>query len=180
MISFDDRVWLLWAVWLLLLPLNWLAAAATAAVAHELCHMIAVVLLGGKIRHVEVRPYGTEMAVYGIDGTREVLCALAGPLGSFALVLLIHRFPVLGLCALVQGSFNLLPLYPLDGGRALKELLNVVIPSCGYTVFTWIEKMGLVFMLCISGWFCLRYSLGFFPFFAVVFVLTRALVRKSP
>lgn len=53
-----------------------------------------------------------------------VICALSGPLGGLLLTLTIGYLPRLALCALVQSIFNLLPFYPLDGGRALRAMLT--------------------------------------------------------
>ena len=39
---------LAWAAMLLVLPLKWLAAAALAALWHELCHYLALGLVGAK------------------------------------------------------------------------------------------------------------------------------------
>lgn len=124
MIRLDDRVWLLWAIWILLLPAKWLLGAVMAACVHEMGHILAVLLLGGIVRRIDIGPLGAKIHAEGIEGGREALCALAGPAGSFLCLLLIRKFPVLGLCALVQGIFNLLPVYPLDGGRALSCLLK--------------------------------------------------------
>ena len=122
MVRLDDRVWILWAVWILLIPAPWLLGAVAAACVHEMGHILAVLLLGGSVHRIVIGPFGAKIHAAGIDGYREAFCALAGPLGSFLCLLVIRRFPVLGLCALVQGSFNLLPIYPLDGGRALSCL----------------------------------------------------------
>ncbi len=124
MFHMDERVYLHWALLLLVLPLKWLLAAAAAAAFHELCHGAAVYALGGQVRDLTIGPFGAVMAVEGISGYREALCALAGPLGSLFLLIGIRYFPMLGLCGLVQGCFNLLPVYPLDGGRILRVILR--------------------------------------------------------
>ncbi len=124
MIRLDDRIYLHWALLLLLLPVQWILAMAIAAAFHELCHMAAVHAVGGRVNSLKVLPFGAVMVVEEISGLKEGFCALAGPLGSFLLVLFIRPFPVLGICGLVQGLFNLLPVYPMDGGRILRILLR--------------------------------------------------------
>ena len=180
MLRFDNRVWLLWAVLILLLPLNWLMAGTAAAIIHELFHVVAVRMLGGRICSVTIAPFGAVIETDGIDGLREALCALAGPLGSFCLTLCIRFFPMLGVCALVQGCFNLLPVYPLDGGRAMLRILERFIPNQAEKICKCIERA--VFFLLLSGavMASYRYSLGFAPLFFCVFAASSALSRKRP
>lgn len=114
------------ALLLLLLPLELILAAVSAALFHELCHWIAVRLLGGRVAGITVGAGGMVMETPPMDPWRELVCALAGPVGSFLIVTLCPLFPLLSLCALVQGCFNLLPLYPLDGGRAVGCALAMI------------------------------------------------------
>lgn len=180
MLRFDDRVWFLWAAWILLLPLNWLLAASFAAVAHEACHVAAVIVVGGKVRGITVAPFGSIIETEGIDGLRELICALAGPLGSFGLALSICRFPVLGLCALIHGLFNLLPVYPLDGGRVLLRFLEYILPKNAEMTFQWVERTALILLLCLIVVVSQRYSFGILSIFFCVFVIIKALLRKKP
>lgn len=114
---------------LLTLPLRWLLAALFAAGIHELCHALAVRLCGGRIFRIRVGPSGAAMETDGLSFPREMLCALAGPMGSFLLLTLGKWFPEAAICGAVQGMYNLLPVYPLDGGRALRCFLGMVLPE---------------------------------------------------
>lgn len=180
LIRTDERVWLFWAALLLLLPLNWLLAAATAACIHEAAHLAAVRLLGGRIRQIRLEPFGAVIEAEGIGGPQEALCALAGPLGSLLLVLVIHRVPLLGLCGLIQGVFNLLPVYPMDGGRTVLRLLEAVIPEQADRVTAIIEIAVFFLLLGVTVLGAIRYSLGCFPVFFCILAIGRAILRKRP
>ena len=110
------------ALCLLILPLRWSTGALLAALVHELAHCILIYICQGQIFSVTLGRQGTVMDVSSMGPGREVLCALAGPVGSFCVILLGNIFPEAAVCALVQGIYNLLPFYPLDGGRILRIL----------------------------------------------------------
>ena len=117
---------LLWAFLLLCVPLRWLLSSLAAACFHELCHYAALRLIGGKILSLQIQANGTTMEIVPLPSEKELICALAGPMGSMLLLLLIQVFPRVALCAGLQGIFNLLPLYPLDGGRAIRCGLKLI------------------------------------------------------
>ena len=114
---------ILWALLLLLLPPGLICAALAAAAVHELGHWLAVRAVGSRVAGITVGAGGMVMETLPLTAPQEILCALAGPAGSFLLLPLYRVLPLLSLCGLVQGCFNLLPLYPLDGGRALACIL---------------------------------------------------------
>ena len=92
--SFSAALLFIFALALLLLPIQWIGAVILAAVFHELCHYAAVRLCGGKINGVAVGLSGAQMGVAGVSAGKELFCALAGPAGSLALLL----FSLLGFC----------------------------------------------------------------------------------
>lgn len=71
------------ALALLVLPLPWLMAAVAAAAFHELCHALAVRLLGGRIYRMALGSRGAVMELAAMPPGRELLAAAAGPMGSF-------------------------------------------------------------------------------------------------
>ena len=110
---------ILWAFLLLTLPLRMLLAAAVAALVHEGCHWLASRLTGGKVLGLTLGAGGMVMDTMPMEPGKELVCALAGPVGSVLLVGVGRWMPLLALCGLIQGMFNLLPLGTLDGGRVL-------------------------------------------------------------
>lgn len=111
---------ILWALLLLVLPLGLILAAAAAACVHEACHGLAIRISGGRVMRLTVGAGGMVMETAPMEPWQEIFCALAGPAGSFLLLLIYEFFPLLAACGFAQGCFNLLPLYPLDGGRAMR------------------------------------------------------------
>ena len=162
----DGRLCLLLALLLLLLPLPWILAAVFAAAVHELCHGAAVMLLGGRIYSLSLSADGIGMEVSPLSPGREMLAALAGPAGSAMLTLFAPFLPRTALCAVVHCLFNLLPLFPLDGGRFLQNLLILCLP--GYdaaAVFETVQRiLRILLVLCCllasARWGILPAALG--------------------
>ena len=154
---------LLGALAVLLLPLRWVMGVFLAALVHELSHYMAVVLCGGRILSVSLGGSCARIEASPMSSGREALCALAGPVGSFFMILIAEYFPEAGLCGLIQGAYNLLPLYPLDGGRILRCLFPdavcfgirvftlVLISGLGLWIMTYNKDIGMI--LLVSLWF---------------------------
>lgn len=111
-----------------------LAIMMLSATAHEAGHILAIKLLGYRVRRIDILPMGALIVVpEGIPDKSEAVIALAGPITSLALaVLSMAWFAVSGtadplfavLINLVFGTINLLPIQKLDGGKALYCILS--------------------------------------------------------
>ncbi|MFT7582400.1 MAG: Zn-dependent protease [Myxococcota bacterium] len=102
---------------------------------HELGHALVARRYGVMTREIVLLPIGGAalLAEHPKEPRHEFWIALAGPLVSLGLaglafgmlqVLPIQFFADLMLLNLILGAFNLLPAFPLDGGRVLRAVLT--------------------------------------------------------
>lgn len=129
-ISFDPISAFVW-LWLLVVngfvvAINYLFAIAI----HELGHFLVAKKCGYSVSRFAISPYGVELAYFNqnLDYKDEFYISVAGPLFN-----IISAFMILGLwwifpttyavsssfvfVSFVLAFFNMLPAYPLDGGR---------------------------------------------------------------
>lgn len=171
----DFPVYIFLALGLLILPISWLMGAILAAGFHELCHFLVAKGLGYSCLEFHIGAGGMVMHVQHMTPREELLISASGPLGSFALVLLIRLYPQLAMCALVQGLFNLLPIYPLDGGRILACLFPEREAVCKR-----IEVCTILGILIAGFILSLRPAFGIYPVFLAILVTGKAIIRKFP
>ncbi len=168
------------ALLLLIVPLDWLLAAGAAAAVHEICHLTAIRLLGGQVDQIRIHLWGAQIDTRIPGKRRELLCAAAGPAGSLFMLHVCHFLPKLALCAGIQGLYNLLPIYPMDGGRILEcALFLLKIPNRQKILHAaaLLTCIGLIILAAVCS--C-RYSLGYFPYLIALIFLTRVIRRKIP
>lgn len=104
---------------------------------HELGHIIVGIILKKKIEKIEIMPFGLSAAFYTdyddkYYNIKEIFVAIAGPISSLIFSILFNYIELPGLekqdaiyANLLILFFNLIPLYPLDGGRVIKGILHI-------------------------------------------------------
>lgn len=119
------------------------------ALIHELGHMLVGILLGFKPTKLEVMPYGVSVAFNvkcedynkkikrgNMLAIKKLIIALAGPLTNFIItvIFLTSNISFFGIerelviyANILIGIFNLIPIYPLDGGRVIKNILHILV-----------------------------------------------------
>ena len=122
MVRTDGGFWIVLGLMVMLFPMRFLVGVLLAAVVHELGHLIAIRLTGGRVRGIWLHAGGARIETAPMEPGQAILCALAGPAAG-ALVLFAWKwFPELAVAGLVQTIFNLIPVYPLDGGQVARNI----------------------------------------------------------
>lgn len=169
----DPGACFLGALCLYLLPFRWVLGALIAAAVHEACHLLVLKLTGVPVYSVTLGSMGAKIEMGPLEPGQEILCALAGPAGSFLMLLLCNVFPEAALCGLVQGVFNLLPVYPMDGGRVLQCLV-------GERRSRQIEKMVILTLLLSGVYVGMTLNLGIWTCFPGIVLGAKHCNRKFP
>ena len=138
---------------------TWFALyAVLCALWHEAWHLITLRLVGGYAREVSVRQYGISLETAGLGYKQEAAVALAGPAASLAAFLffaVVSRYFLfsettvfLAASNLAVLAVNILPVYPLDGGRALHCLLCMKYEPARAALAT--KIISFIFLLPLS------------------------------
>lgn len=112
-----------------LLPLRWCARLALTVTVHELGHVAALILCGAQVCGLRMEGCGLVLRCTPPEGAlRTVTVALAGPAAGAGLFCILRGLGYIA-CAelsLLFSCVNLLPVLPLDGGRALYAALSAL------------------------------------------------------
>lgn len=112
-----------------LLPLRWCARLALTVTVHELGHVAALILCGAQVCGLRMEGCGLVLRCTPPEGAlRTVTAALAGPAAGAGLFCILRGLGYIA-CAelsLLFSCVNLLPVLPLDGGRALYAALSAL------------------------------------------------------
>ena len=169
------------ALSILVLPLKWLLAAMIAAAFHELCHAFAVYLCGGQIYRLDFRANGAKIAASPLKSAQNLFCILAGPVGGLLLLPFSKWIPRIAICAAFQSLYNLLPIYSLDGGRALQCALCMFLSdNVANQVCSILEKICLAAILLLSLYGAVILNLGIGALIPAVMIFLHRKYGKTP
>lgn len=152
------------------------------AIFHEFGHLLAGLAMGMKPEKVELMPYGLSISFRLTPGDynktilkgnllvlKKILVALAGPITNLVIICISINVEV-GIFSklmiiysnLLLILFNLIPLYPLDGGKILKGILHIFLGKkkaekyinyssfCILIIITFVASIAVFYMKNIS------------------------------
>lgn len=112
------------------------SCSLTAVILHECAHARAAKKFGYALNEIKIMPYGAALCGnVDMSVKHEVIIAAVGPIFNLAIGLLFAALwwlmpssymftQTFCVCNIYIGVFNLLPVYPLDGGRICLALLS--------------------------------------------------------
>lgn len=175
-IKIDLKIFLFLFLFLLTSQFEMYVVLLVFAIIHELGHLIAGLILKFKPEEIKLTPVGLRIQFqvsdeeYKIKNTKtltikKAMIALAGPLTNLivsTIIILIATFhldfqnlyiyELIVYSNLLIAMFNLIPIYPMDGGRVVKEILKLV---CGnkkaYKITYMLSKTILILLTAIAS-----------------------------
>ncbi len=154
--------------------LYWVMGAVTALfyfasiLLHEIGHSIVAIWYGIRVRSITLFMFGGVAQIEGDSphASAEFLIAIAGPVVSFTLAFICYSLlrllsdnpPLLALVEylayinLVLGLFNLIPGYPLDGGRVFRAIVWAITGDVRRATFVAAKVgQGFAYIFIIIG-----------------------------
>ena len=141
------KIFIFIAIFIVKIQLEIYSVLMLFAVLHELGHMIAGIILGFKPNSIEIMPVGLSIGFESkVDnynkkiknGTlltlKKIIIAASGPVTNLIFIVLFSFFDfhffnidrvLIIYSNILIAIFNLIPIYPLDGGRIVKGILHI-------------------------------------------------------
>lgn len=137
----DIKIFLIALVFLLVNQIYMYILFMIFAIIHECFHLLAGIILGYKVKSIRIMPlglsiafnekeeeYNTKIKKSNFNNVKKIIILLMGPISNiviaFFFMLLNMAIPVY--INVLIAIFNLLPIYPLDGGQILNRLSRII------------------------------------------------------
>lgn len=191
-IKVDLKIFFVLFIFFLTNQINTYLVFMLFAIIHELAHLLIGIMLEFKPKKINIISMGLSVSFYieeenyiknikmaKIITLKKLIVSLAGPISNFAIAILfiIFKFDlveetrrIIIYSNLVIGFFNLLPIYPLDGGRIIKCIIHIckgLKKSYKYTNL--ISNINLIIITAISS-LAILYFKNIAIFFIVIYL----------
>ena len=147
-----------------------------AMTVHELAHAAVLLLLGGRIESVRLSFAQVELRTGLLSDRTELWSTAAGPGINLLCGWLFRRWmPAFAAVSLLLALFNLLPVWPLDGGRLLRTLLRMRWGAAGVDASQTLGLLSGLGLLAGAVFAARRWNAGVWPAVTAGALLVRLL-----
>ena len=156
------------------------------ALIHELGHLLCGVILDFEVENFEIMPlgfsvefkpnvkdYNKKIMKSNILTVKKLCINLAGPMANFIIIIVSYLFKLQDIIIfsnLIILIINMIPIYPLDGGRVLKNVLKLLFGNQKALKCTNTISNVAVIMLTIISSIGIYYYKNIAILFAIIFV----------
>ena len=134
-ISINIEIILFIIIFIITKQINIYAIFIIFTLIHEIGHAIAAISLGLKIKDFAIMPLGFKITFKNNrkkEKIKKLVIALSGPIVNLfimTLAIIFNLHTSIIYSNLIIAVFNLIPIYPLDGGRAIKSIIGMITSS---------------------------------------------------
>lgn len=156
------------------------------ALIHELGHLLCGVILDFAVENFEIMPlgfsvefkpnvkdYNKKIMKSNILTVKKLCINLAGPMANFIIIIVAYLFKLQDIIIfsnLIILIINMIPIYPLDGGRVLKNILKLLLGNKKAIQYTNTISNIIVIMLTIIASIGIYYYKNIAVLFAIIFI----------
>lgn len=190
-LKIDLKIFIFFILFYLTKQIKLYATIMVLCIIHELGHVLMGLVLGLKIEKIEIMPMGLSVSFKlniedfnkkiqkgSVLQLKKIAIAIAGPLTNLIMLLIVLNTninlkivsnEILAYANILIMLFNLLPIYPLDGGRIFKELIQIFegsikakiyirkISKAVVIILTMLASIGILYLKNIAIFFIIIY-----------------------
>lgn len=188
----DLKIFIFFVLFYLTKQIKLYATIMVLCVIHELGHVVMGLIMGLKIGKIEIMPLGLSVSFkLNIDDynkkikkgnilqLKKIAIAVAGPFTNLIMLLIVLNTninlkivsnEILAYANILIMLFNLLPIYPLDGGRILKELIHIFEGSIKAKIYIRKFSKAVIILITMIGSIGVMYLKNIAIFFIIIYL----------
>jgi len=191
-LKIDLKIFIFFVLFYLTKQIKLYATIMVLCVIHELGHVVMGLILGLKIEKIEIMPLGLSVSFkLNVDDynqkikkgnilqLKKIAIAAAGPFTNLIMLLIVLNSninfkvvsnEILAYANILIMIFNLIPIYPLDGGRILKELIHIFKGSIKAKIYIRKISKAVIIFLTMIGSIGIMYLKNVGIFFIIIYL----------